>query len=661
MKLNKIKLVSVLVIGLFIGAVFIPILSGDNKFENESAENKVIFKSDSMSCSYLYGYIKPEENLNDELPITLDDPPSSWDWRSATIYSITGDWTTPVKDQGCSDCYDFAAHGALEAAVDIANLDPNLDIDLSEQYPLSCDPDQGCSGGSGYGVFDFLYHETPQGALLESCFPYQGDDAIPCSDKCSDWQDHLYPIHDYGASWYPGVNAIKSMIYENGPVCLSFLVYSDFSYYPTPSWDENGVYTYDGTSGYEGSHLVTVVGYQDTPGNPEYDGYWICKNSWGFYWGPWNGFFGISYGTCEIDDYVTWVEVESAQELAYSPTTHDFGILSEGNTYQTTFDIWNDGIVGTLDWSLSDIYPWLSYYPISGSSTGEHDAITVTIDTTGLAPNTYNGDITISTNDGNGIFTVTFTIPDNPPIACFEWSDIDGSNPGTMINFDASCSYDDCEINSYEWDWTSDGVYDYTGGPIVSHDYGDQYGHIVTLRVTDTISQTDTFSCFVQANIILDADQSIFNRGYRMMPGWDASQEFIPTYGILSSVDLYMSKFGSPTGDVTFQIRQDTADGAILYEGVVLPGDVPAFPDYEWVTVDISDITVTPGNTYYIVLKDATGADSHNCIQWGWCDSYASGSGGPYDGGWFWFRKEANPTWSPIRDWDYTFRTFGYD
>ena len=158
---------------------------------------------------------------------------------------------------------------------------------------------------------------------------------------------------------------------------------------------------------------------------------------------------------------------------------------------------------------------------------------------------------------------------------------------------------------------------------------------------------------------LLDVEQSIFNRGFRLMPGWDGAQEFIPTYGILSSVDLYLSKFGSPTGDITFQICEDSAGGTVVYEGVVSPGDVPSFPDYEWVTVDISDITVTPGNTYYIVLKDAVGADTHNCVQWGWCDSFASGSGGPYSGGWFWFRKEANPTWSPIRDWDFTVRTYG--
>jgi hypothetical protein len=143
------------------------------------------------------------------------------------------------------------------------------------------------------------------------------------------------------------------------------------------------------------------------------------------------------------------------------------------------------------------------------------------------------------------------------------------------------------------------------------------------------------------------------------MPGWDAAQEFEPSYDILPSVELYLSKFGAPTGDVTVQICEGSAGGTVLTETVLNPDDVPSFPDYAWVTIDIDDITVTPGETYVIVLKDATGSDTHNCVQWGWCDSYPSGSGGPYDGGWFYFRKEGNPTWSPIRDWDFTFRTYG--
>ena len=228
------------------------------------------------------------------------------------------------------------------------------------------------------------------------------------------------------------------------------------------------------------------------------------------------------------------------------------------------------------------------------------------------------------------------------------------------IDFTDTSIDSDGTVVSWDWDF-GDGNTSNLQDP--SHNYPVLGDYDVSLTVTDDDGAIDTIEIVlsVAGPEILDINQSIFNRGFRLMPGWDAAQEFIPSFSVLSSVDLYLSKFGSPTGDITFQICEDSADGIVVYEGEISPGDVPSYPSYEWIKIDISDIAVTPGETYYIVLKDATGADSHNCIQWGWCDSFASGSGGPYSGGWFWFRKEANPTWSPIRDWDYTVKTYGFD
>jgi len=82
---------------------------------------------------------------------------------------------------------------------------------------------------------------------------------------------------------------------------------------------------------------------------------------------------------------------------------------------------------------------------------------------------------------------------DMPPDACYNWVDADGDNPGTTINFDASCSSDDHGIVKYEWDWTNDGKYDHTEyDPYTSHDYGDANNHECKLRVTDTYGNIDT-------------------------------------------------------------------------------------------------------------------------------------------------------------------------
>ena len=80
--------------------------------------------------------------------------------------------------------------------------------------------------------------------------------------------------------------------------------------------------------------------------------------------------------------------------------------------------------------------------------------------------------------------------------------------------------------------------------------------------------------------------------------------------------------------------------------------------DFEWVEFDFPDIQVTPGDSYYIILKpdpDSDGGEGFNYIAWafGWKDFYEKGS--PflkYDGAW----SEGIPGHSSA---DYTFKIFG--
>ena len=263
----------------------------------------------SFSKNFQNDFSKNEKYLATSLP-------PEWDWRNVS----GNDYTTPAKNQGaCGSCWDFAAMGALEAMINIVEGDANLDLDLSEQYILSCySGGWGCGGSNAYYAFQYIYNNG--GAIPETCFPYTAYDTTPCSNKCSDWQHKLIPITGYGYIGNADINTIKNKIINDGPVCLSFTVYSDF-YDGSPSFDSNGVYKYDERSASRGGHQVLCVGYKDTPGNPNYSGYWICKNSWGATWGPWdNGFFGIAYGECSIEGDVVWV--------SYSSTAPDTQIVS---------------------------------------------------------------------------------------------------------------------------------------------------------------------------------------------------------------------------------------------------------------------------------------------------------------------------------------------
>ncbi|MDD5779307.1 MAG: Ig-like domain-containing protein, partial [Candidatus Thermoplasmatota archaeon] len=97
--------------------------------------------------------------------------------------------------------------------------------------------------------------------------------------------------------------------------------------------------------------------------------------------------------------------------LSRSPASHDFGDMLVDHTASTTFEIWNSG-EGTLTYSLSESCGWVSVSPVSGTSTGEHDTVTVTVDTTGLSLGSHSCTVSISSDGGSSTFTVTVNVTD---------------------------------------------------------------------------------------------------------------------------------------------------------------------------------------------------------------------------------------------------------
>jgi len=91
--------------------------------------------------------------------------------------------------------------------------------------------------------------------------------------------------------------------------------------------------------------------------------------------------------------------------LNYDPASYDFGTIPVDTIDDTTFEIWNTGN-DLLVYTLSESCDWVSVLPVSGDSNGEHDTITVTIDTTGLTPGSYQCDIGIDSNGGLGTFSI---------------------------------------------------------------------------------------------------------------------------------------------------------------------------------------------------------------------------------------------------------------
>jgi len=256
------------------------------------------------SGDYALGWLATSlaEEPNAQEPIVLEgNAPSSWDWRDKDGIN----WNTPIRDQAeCGSCWAFGAVACLEAIYNIQNNDPNLDIDLSEQFLVSCSMsfpyrNEGCCGGY---MSDTLIFMKNKGTILETCFPYEAVDAdgrdaedcytndpshdpVKCTDRCSEWQSQIIKAGSY--EFLYGMDSIKTAVSSYGPVIAAFLVYSDFKEY------EGGIYHHDHGQ-FLGGHIVSIVGYNDA------ESYWICKNSWGPDWGE-DGYFRIGYGECGID------------------------------------------------------------------------------------------------------------------------------------------------------------------------------------------------------------------------------------------------------------------------------------------------------------------------------------------------------------------------
>ncbi|MFQ6104601.1 MAG: C1 family peptidase, partial [Candidatus Glassbacteria bacterium] len=194
------------------------------------------------------------------------------DWRDYDGHN----WMTSVKNQySCGSCVAFGAIAALEGRLNIFTGDWTWDPDLSEQHLFSCG---GGICSFGWWVHSSMNYLQNYGVPEEECFVYWADDR-PCSESCSDWEDHKVEIRDW--AWVSNdQNTIKSYL-QDGPLTTTMDVYTDFFYY------SSGVYEHTWGS-YEGGHCITFVGWDDS------ENYWICKNSWGWTWGE-TGYFRIRY------------------------------------------------------------------------------------------------------------------------------------------------------------------------------------------------------------------------------------------------------------------------------------------------------------------------------------------------------------------------------
>jgi len=329
------------------------------EIDNEIDEIKSNFFNNYPVMDIPLSLIEPDKLTPKPIPKAT---PDEFSWAN-----FNGkDWTTPAKNQGnCGSCWAFAALGALESVIKIKEDCAEFYPDLSEQYILSCLPRAGsCHGGSASGAYDLIMDTGPDGnyhngVISESCFIYEANDDIPCSEKCEDWENLLVPLEDFSSWRADGSNSdrekIKTQIIENGPVVAhlkatdSFMVWGSVDHSPN-SYFRNYLPTF------AINHVIIIVGWKDSVLVPK-GGYWICKNSWGTGWG-YDGFFNLVYGSLNIEKY--WIISPD-----YNPDSYDWPpIVETGGSYggyldqEITFDasesIGVEGEINDYSWNFGD-------------------------------------------------------------------------------------------------------------------------------------------------------------------------------------------------------------------------------------------------------------------------------------------------------------------
>ena len=274
------------------------------------------------------GVLTVAEYLNDS-EASLDirgaadgDPlPGFFDWRNADGVN----WMTPVKDQGnCGSCWAFSAVGVVEAIYNIGYSNPDLDLNLSEQYLVTdcCGPCGHCCGGWPYTSLEFI---RDNGIPDENCFPYVDSlcscrngscncsysspccsNAV-CSDRCPDWNNRLVTIDSTG-SIAANIESIKQSLIQRGPASV-VMGYGDIV---GGYWDENHVYRC--TDDEWINHGIVIAGYDDT------EGYWIVKNSWGSSWED-GGYFKVGFEECAIEGWPYYAAIATPTPTATATAT----------------------------------------------------------------------------------------------------------------------------------------------------------------------------------------------------------------------------------------------------------------------------------------------------------------------------------------------------
>lgn len=259
----------------------------------------------------------------------------------AKYSSVDKGYVTSIKNQGSHNtCWTFSAMAVYETAL-LKNGFGTYDFSEEHLDSWSTTRNNGYGwirdlNSGGYSDMAMGYFASWQGPRLEADIPFGY-----ATGKTFDNVDSRGTT-EYGVTGIiklpQDVATVKTAVYDYGAVSASFASNDMFF-----NSDKTAAFAYkkfSSSSSIDG-HAITVVGWDDSYSKtnfkegyqPQNDGAWLCKNSWGDY-NSLNGYFWISYE----DPYLFGEELSEPFAITEVQRIEDNTKLYQVETFGSTYD-----------------------------------------------------------------------------------------------------------------------------------------------------------------------------------------------------------------------------------------------------------------------------------------------------------------------------------